>query len=731
MKIRIMLCVAAMGWIASSARAQDPASVIRFEKACRYPQAGWIVLHIEGTPYERGVQHGRLMAPEIAGYVRCFARTLNAKAPNENWRHIRTLVNALFLRKFDQEYLEEMKGIADGATAAGARFDGQAIDVVDIAALNCWCEIESLPAANAATPTGLEGLKKMDAMPPRPMPGFERCSAFAATGPATADGKVVFGHVTMYDLYAANFANVWIDVKPATGRRFVMSSFPGGIQSSMDYYMNDAGILISETTIAQTHFNINGQTCASRIRKAVQYATSIDKAVEYLTRDSNGLYTNEWLLADINTNEIATLELGTRSHKLMRSSKSEWFGATPGFYWSCNSMKDVDVRMETIASAKARPSKVVWRPTERDLAWQKLYEKHKGKIGVEFAKEFSESKILAGPTALDAKFTTTDLAKEMKTWATFRSAHRRNTQAHHGGEEEVPRDQAAREKRLDAARRDAAAKGYHEKSGRARIVMKAAKQAPEPEIIWRGTLLPQADGDLWLALAFADYHDLIAADKARLAKGEKSKLNEAVQEEVDNCRKLCGRQQERRHRSGGYQESRGRRRLVSARVRQGGAPAASVAHGYGSRRVRPGDGRIWHEARRPARHVRAIPKAHGGRITPNARAVLQLLAAREGLTKVGSRQRRHKSAAAPAQVGKRNVKPESSKRPGTTRRLFKINSLSVRRKKAPTSTIQRVAGRPMRRPQAERSVRMNSALGRGCGAARLTGPARSLRSISQ
>jgi hypothetical protein len=525
MKLREFLCIAVVSSIVPSVVAQEPASVIRWDKGSRYPQAGWTVLHIEGNPYERGVQHGRLMAPEIAGYLRCFALTLSDKAPNENWRHVRTLVNALFLRKFDQEFLEEMKGIADGATAAGARFDGQAIDVVDIAALNSWCEIEALPAANAATPTGLEGLRKADPMPARPMPTFERCSAFAATGPATADGKIVFGHVTMYDLYAANFANVWIDVKPAKGRRFVMSSFPGGIQSSMDYYMNDAGLLISETTITQTHFKIDSQTCASRIRKAIQYADSIDKTVEFLTRDSNGLYTNEWLLADINTNEIASLELGTRSHKLRRSSKNEWFGDTPGFYWSCNSMKDVAVRLETIADVKGRPNKVVWRPNERDLAWQKLYEKHKGKIGVEFAKEFSASDVLTGPTALDAKFTTTALAKEMKTWAVFGPPTGKTRNPTKNEKKKYPEIKplvkndwtvlGAMPPPLHAANRTAP-------------VLKAAKETAEPDIIWRGTLLPQSDGDLWLAIAFADYHDLLVA-----AKGENSKLDEALQK----CRK--------------------------------------------------------------------------------------------------------------------------------------------------------------------------------------------------
>ncbi|MFM9966500.1 MAG: hypothetical protein ACKV2Q_35430 [Planctomycetaceae bacterium] len=49
----------------SMAAEPDPAAVQRFDRAWKYPQAGWQVLHIEGSPYERGVQHGRLMPREI------------------------------------------------------------------------------------------------------------------------------------------------------------------------------------------------------------------------------------------------------------------------------------------------------------------------------------------------------------------------------------------------------------------------------------------------------------------------------------------------------------------------------------------------------------------------------------------------------------------------------------------------------------------------------------------
>src|SRR5947207_8765199 len=93
----------------------DPLAVQRFEKGYRYPQAGWVVLHIEGDPYPRGYQHGRLLAPEIAKYAATLARDRYPKDPAEGWKTIRTLTDALFLRKLDREFLEEMKGIADGA----------------------------------------------------------------------------------------------------------------------------------------------------------------------------------------------------------------------------------------------------------------------------------------------------------------------------------------------------------------------------------------------------------------------------------------------------------------------------------------------------------------------------------------------------------------------------------------------------------------------------------------
>jgi hypothetical protein len=514
----------------------DPKSVQRYGPAYRYPQSGWIVLHIEGEPYERGYQHGKLMPEEIAAHVRCFSTILGPKAPADAWKHTRRLVNALFLRRYDPEYLEEMKGIADGASAAGARYDGRPIDLVDIAAINAWPEIDTLDSALEATATGLEG-KLFKHSQPRAMPQAKpmRCSAFAATGPATKDGKVVFGHITMFGLYAASYYNVWLDVKPSQGRRVFMQSFPGGIQSGMDYYTNDAGLLICETTIAQTKFDVQGMVLASRIRQAMQYADNIDKAVEILKKDNNGLYTNEWLLADVKTNEIAMFELGTKQTRLFRSSKNEWFGDTPGFYWGCNNTKDLHVELETLASLDSRPANAVFHPSDRDRAWLRLYHEHKGTIDADFGKLAFTTPPLAAYHSLDAKFTTTDLAKQNKSWALFGPPLGRTWQPTFEERQRYPEirplvhnpwtilhssppAKANPEEKLavdlETGRKGSAKKVVAKNDSADQGEEDVFPQPPGNVPAWHGTILPKSDADIWLATGFANYERIVALEKS-------------------------------------------------------------------------------------------------------------------------------------------------------------------------------------------------------------------------
>jgi hypothetical protein len=515
----------------------DPVSVRRLDKAYTYPQAGWTVLHVEGEPYARGYQHGRLLAREIGEFVMAVAKEQSSKAPADAWRLTRALVDANFLRGFDPEYLDEMKGIADGASDAGARFDGRPIDVIDVAVINCWPEVFTLGGGLSAWPTGMESRRFPRELSCCPPIEADHCSAFAATGPATADGKIVFGHITMFGLYESRWFNVWLDVQPAKGHRVVMQTFPGGIQSGMDYYLSSAGMMVTETTIKQTRFDPKGVPLASRIRKALQYGSSIDEVVDILSKSNNGLYTNEWLLGDAKTNEIAMFELGTHKTRLWRSGRGEWFGGTEGFYWGCNNTKDMQVRLESYPGTDGRPVNAVWRPGERDKAWLKFYQGHKGKIGPDFARLVYSSPPIASYSSLDAKFTTTELAKDLKSWALFGPPLGRTW---------VP-------DRSDFARHDdvrpLVSNPWTLLTAEAPPVIKDVAQArdladkidpfavaprPLPESTapaWFGTLLPKADGDAWLAAAFADYERIVALENA-WRREEGGKLTPAMRQRL-------------------------------------------------------------------------------------------------------------------------------------------------------------------------------------------------------
>ena len=387
-------------------------AVKTFGPAYRYPAAGWIYLHIEGKPYERGYQHGYLMAREIPEYLERCAADLGVHAAG--WGDLRTQANALFLRGFDREILEEMRGIADGASDAGVKWQGRRLDLVDIVVANVTVELSELRSAMTVTPTGLETLKfepptyydkKRDSV-------LDHCSAFAATGPATRDGKMVIGHVTWWPLTLAEQTNVWIDVKPENGHRVLMQSYPGGIESGTDWYQNDAGIVLTETTIRQTPFNPQGTPVAFRARMAIQYGGSIDEVVKQLGTRNNGLYTNEWLMGDAKTNEIAMYELGTAHTKLWRSGKNEWFGDTPGFYWGNNNAKDLTIRTEYLPDPQGRPEYIPYVPQVRDLAWQDLYRKYRGQIDEQFAYLAFRTAPLVSASTMDAKVITAEMANQ-------------------------------------------------------------------------------------------------------------------------------------------------------------------------------------------------------------------------------------------------------------------------------------------------------------------------------
>jgi hypothetical protein len=493
-------------------------AVETFGPAYRYPAAGWIYLHIEGQPYERGYQHGHLMAREIPEYLARCAAVLGSK---DHWDDYRTTANAIFLRGFDREILEEMRGIADGASDAGARWKDRRIDVLDIAVANTTVEMGELASAVSATPTGLEGMtfdappysdRKRDSVK-------DHCSAFAATGPATRDGKMVIGHVTWWPLTLAEQTNVMLDIKPASGHRMLIQSYPGGIESGTDWYQNDAGVVLTETTINQTPFNARGTPVAFRARMAIQYSDNIDDVVRILSKQNNGLYTNEWIMGDAKTNEIAIFDLGTNHTKLWRSSKNEWFGGTPGFYWGDNNAKDLSVRLEDYPDPSSDPDFIPYVPMMRDLAWQQLYHKYHGQIDEQFGFLAFRTAPLVAASTMDAKVVTADMASHMMVWAEIGRPNQRewlpNKKYDFDGDDGLyPSGYYLFGAEPSATLR--ASIGQNEKmrmadaagTGKPKAVP-ASNKADYSDRLWKGWLLPSSDSDIWFVAGSAEYYQVL------------------------------------------------------------------------------------------------------------------------------------------------------------------------------------------------------------------------------
>ena len=141
----------------------------------------------------------------------------------------------------------------------------------------------------------------------------------------------------------------------------VLQTFPGGIHSGSDWYMNDAGIVIGETTVGQTPFAPEGTPQSNRARKAAQYGTSIDEVARILREKNNGLYTNDWTIADAKTDEGADLLLGTSAWKLWRTGSPGHPADTPGglrdFVWANNNTRDPAVRREYARSPGRGPGR--------------------------------------------------------------------------------------------------------------------------------------------------------------------------------------------------------------------------------------------------------------------------------------------------------------------------------------------------------------------------------------
>ena len=357
------LASASPAW--ASGRAAGPEPQSKALPGYRFERGGWTYVHLEGSPAQIGFQHGRLLASEIADMVGVI-KLENTHATKRDWEFFRQASRRMLWPHIDPEYQRELEGIARGVRSKGVK-----LDVWDIVALNGGSELPQYYVP------WLDKREKAANAPHIAPEG--RCSAFIATGSYTQRGKIVIAHNNWSSYAEGARWTVIFDIQPEHGHRILMDGEPGVITSQDDFGVNDAGLLITETTITQfVGWNPDGKPEFVRSRKALQYASSIDEYVSIIKEGNNGGYANDWLIGDRKTGEIAYLELGLKNTPLWR--------AQDGYFVSSNFARDPAlIRDET---ENFDPKNLSSSPNARRVTAEKQMEQAKGRIDVELAEQF-------------------------------------------------------------------------------------------------------------------------------------------------------------------------------------------------------------------------------------------------------------------------------------------------------------------------------------------------------
>jgi hypothetical protein len=405
---------------------QDEPKYTPDNKGYLYDKDGWVYIHIEGSPAERGFQHGWLLADYIQQTIDLNSNKIMATQGVE-WSYLKENALRMWSDKINPEYISELEGIVAGAKDRGATFDygdlitwngleeitgywlpnhineyyqslpadqgminqttGSGIlpvpvDETDdtIAAAGATVDetsaVTTPAAASVLANTPVNNLANTPTAATNDTGAAEHCSAFIATGSYTTDGTIVLAHNTFTTFEDANFGNINIDITPDTGQHFAMQSSPGFIHSLSDIYTTET-LLISETTIGGFSSYVEGGIPEfNRIRQAAQYATTLDDFANALAYGNNGGYANTWLVGQLSNNEIMQFELGLKFYNIEKSLD----GAYAGF----NAPLDARIRnMETQDSGFADIRR---HQGARQVRIPQLLELNKGKIDTEVAK---------------------------------------------------------------------------------------------------------------------------------------------------------------------------------------------------------------------------------------------------------------------------------------------------------------------------------------------------------
>ncbi len=221
---------------------------------------GWLeeregvkILHLNGSYYDMGYQHGFLLSDEIGEVMRAqLVLFENAGYTSEKLLEIWTIMDDYL----PHEYHEEMQGMADGA---GMSFDEVAVLCMIPAVFN--------------------------------VPFNDACCEISLWGNATADGKLLHARSWDWSIQISDpetgkllQENVLLIIRnPKVGYASMIPEFPGAI--CCWHGINEKGIAVGENTCVTWDTTFRGISPAFRMRMVMDSAATAEEAIDILTVD--------------------------------------------------------------------------------------------------------------------------------------------------------------------------------------------------------------------------------------------------------------------------------------------------------------------------------------------------------------------------------------------------------------------------------------------------------------
>ena len=243
---------------------------------------GLRIVHLSGTPYEMGRQHGealredvRASVRQVLGYFRSYLRIPGIRAWLVNW----WLDDAWHQAQpfIPPQYLEEFRGLSEGS---------------------------GVPMAE---------LYRLHAIPDRTY----SCSSFAAWGRATAGGRLLHTRNLDWNIRAGiqQFAVVFV-VHPTGKHAFVSVGWAGfiGVLSGI----NDAQLSIGQIGAETADATFRGEPMAFLMRQALEEADDVDEAAALIQAAHRTVGVN-YVIADAKARRAVALETTHRHARVFEA----------------------------------------------------------------------------------------------------------------------------------------------------------------------------------------------------------------------------------------------------------------------------------------------------------------------------------------------------------------------------------------------------------------------------